>query len=164
MILHANKLKTIVSETTTALGTTSTDVLLETSVVALALYVTGCPAGCAIIVDIYEVGVNTSDDIKIASFPTVRKAETDPLHLTVESTGNLRIDVSYNDAITYEIRGKSLTTKPVSDILTVAADRDTQAYQEDVLVMLRSMHSLLETILNHQRSITGIEKDKGDKY
>ena len=164
MILHANKLKTLVSETTTGAGDTNVDVLMETSVIAMALYVTSCPAGCALTVDVYEVGVNTADDIKIGEFPAVRQSLTDPIHLTVATTGNIRVDISYNDVITYELRGKSLTDKPRPDKILVERDDDTKAHQEDTLVMLRSINSLLETILNHQRFTTGIEKDKGEKY
>ena len=164
MILHANKLKTIASETATDLGTNSVDVMMETNVVALALYVTSAAAQVALIVDVYEVGVNTSDDVCIGRFPIIRTALTDPIHLTVETTGNIRIDISYNKAVTYELRGKSLTSKPMPDKIITSADDDTKAYQEEVLVMLRSVTSLLETILNHQRFITGLEKDKGEKY
>ena len=164
MILHANKLKTIASETATDLGSNSVDVLMETSVVAMALYVTSMAAGGALIVDIYEVGVNTSDDILIARFPVIRKSETDPIHLTVETTGNIRVDISYNNAVTYELRGKSLTQKPADSIITVKGDKDAQEHATYLEEMLWVINSNLEKILNHNRTITGLEKDKGDKF
>lgn len=45
-----------------------------------------------------------------------------------------------------------------------SADKDTLKWRTEQLAILNNICSTLDKILNHQRYITGLEKDKGDSY
>lgn len=169
IILPSNgRPKQLVDLVSTAPGKQVIDVIVENDALSITFFVASLGANAALSVIVEEVG-NNSDNVKLVRRldPIVRPSDN-PLTEVINVSGVVRLTVNYSGSVTFDLHGKAVSgavaalnsVQPVSVDLT---DSD-KSYREEHMALLCKIHDTLETILNHQRVITSIEKDKGDKY
>ena len=162
MILLANKLKRIVSETTSGRGTTTTTVTQEFSTVIFTLNVTALAANTSL--DLKFFSIVDSVERELLHAPLVTKITPDSIEFTVQAGGDIRVDVAYNGAATYTIHAKSLANAPALETITVTESASTAEWQAGMLDSLQINNELMMKLVNHLRQITGVRNDDGESF
>lgn len=152
---------------TSGIHTDSELITAEKDGVTFSLYVSSLVSGSSLEVAIYEIGDSDGNETKIAEFPRIISKQA-PLNIAVPAGGTLRVDATYSGNLSFEMRAKAIndftlfnaapTEKEVADDLALQTFRDAHLTNQECII------DLLETILNHQRFITAVNTDAGDKF
>jgi hypothetical protein len=161
-LLPANKTKQILSKVVTGDGVDSVRVALEDNGAIITLFISEMNSGETCHVDIYDVGDDEDDKKLIFNSPIFKSIDETPYQMLVMPSGNIIIDVSHSDGISYVLRAKSISyPAPVDNSASMEALQNIHQQQLD---LLSSINDSLEMLINHARIITGVNKDKGEDF
>ena len=164
MILLANQSKNAMSTTTTGAATETVTINPEQSCMLVTVFVSSMNAGVSFIVDVYGTDNTGSEQQLLYSFPQVTGLDDTPLTYAVQYSGNIKIVASTNGIMSYVVRVKGIDSLPTGNAMVVSMDKTTAVWQRQVINQLVLTNELLQCILNHNRIITGLEEDEGDKF
>lgn len=151
-----------------ASGKSIQDIVVENDSITLTCYADSLANNASLNITIEEIGNNAGNVRLLKRTTTIIKASEVPSTETLPVSGIVRITAEYSGAVVFEIHARAvsaaasnaITTQPVELQLT----SDDILYRNRQISLLCQIHDKLETILNHQRQITGLEDDIGDKY
>ncbi len=162
------KPRSILNVTDTVRNSKSVDVVVEGDAASLTLYVGSLGQGVYLDVKVEQLGDASNNNTIIYRFPQVSSTGIEPISTSLLSKGRWRITAEYTGSIDFEIYGKTLSASALLEsnlfsveVSTTAEDR---SYRENHLQLLSNIVEHLERILNHQRYITSLEIDAGEKY
>jgi hypothetical protein len=162
MILLANKLKTLISETTTSSSRTSVDVVQEYSTIWLTISVTAITDDTTLEVEVFAIG----DGFEKSLYRIFLNEATDdePIEVSLQTGVDIRVRTIYEAGTTYEILAKSIPAPPPATIIKVEQDFEEHQWRRDVLDILQENNKQLQLLVNHARLITGLNKDEGEDF
>jgi hypothetical protein len=153
---------------TTASGRKTQEIIVENDAIHLTCFAAAVATGASISITIEQLG-NNEDNIKvIRRLGTITSKSDEPSTDIFNVGGVIRITTEYTGAVTFDMHGRAVSgavaagesTQSVSLELTEA----DKLYRQEHMSLLCTAVDTLERILNHQRLITNIEKDKGETY
>jgi len=152
----------------TARGKIIKEVIVENDALQLTCFVASLAKGANLSIVIEQVGNNAENVKLLHRFQIIDKVSDVPSTDIYDIGGVVRITVEYTGAITFDMTGRAVsgavaTLSSTQDVSISLTDED-KTYREEHLQLLCKILDIQETILNHQRAITNLEKDKGDKY
>lgn len=152
----------------TSRGKLVKDIIVENDALQITCFVAAIEAGSNLSIVIEQVG-NNSENIKLISrLPVIDKPSDEPYTDTFSVGGPIRITVEFTGSVTFDMTARAVSgsVAAIDRVQNVALSltNDDKIYREGHTTLLCRVVELLETILNHQRYITNLNKDKGDKY
>jgi len=155
-------------ESTTA-GKIVRDVVVENDAISLSCYTAAIDVNSAIItIVVEEIGNHENNRKVIRRLGPITKISEEPINEIFTVTGILRITIEYTGPITFDMHARAVGSaaalaQTTQDVAISLTDNDKQ-YRAEHLALLCDIQDALEKILNHQRLITSIQQDQGDKF
>jgi hypothetical protein len=152
----------------TSRGKLVKDVIVENDALQITCFVAAIEANENLSIIIEQVG-NNSENIKLINrLPIINKPSEEPYTDTFNIGGPVRITVEFTGSVTFDMTARAVSgsVAAIDRVQNVALSltQDDKIYRQEHINSLCKIVELLETILNHQRYITNLNKDKGDKY
>lgn len=169
VILPSNgRPRNVLNRVETGSGDISIDVVPENDAVAITCYVDSIAAGSFFDISVYLCG-DAEDNIKLLyQFPQVTQAQLEPMTVIIPANGRVKLEICHTDSVSFELNAKAVSASTLIEQNTQAVQivptNDELAHRELMISCLDQMNETLSIILNHQRVLTDLNKDKGEIF
>jgi hypothetical protein len=158
------KTRELLNVTATEAGSKSIEFTNEAEAVTLSLNIVSNGMGTHYM-EVYWVA-GDSNDHEVRLLQTPSSGSLGVTQYTLPNTGRLRVEIVYTAQTTFELTatGRPGIVANTSFDVNVQETQADRMFKDRLLMCLDNIVDRLERIVNHQRQISGVEDNKGNKY
>lgn len=145
------------------------DIVVENDAISLTYYVAELSNNGSVSIKIDEIGHNGENIRTISEDPALTRITDVPINKILLVGNKLRLTVAYSGSTTVDISARAVSASAaLLDGRKQTVIIEPTDYQREIdgntVDLLCKLNDTLEKVLNHNRLITGMERDEGDKF